>query len=113
MADQDLAAEVHHSGGSYPVVAGWGLINSLGDRFTDLGLTGTAYIITDENVMNLYGRNVQRALQSRNVAAHCFIIPAGEISKSFELAQAIYSWLASLKAERGHTIISVLSLIHI
>ena len=107
MANQDLAAEVHHSGGSYPVVAGWGLINSLGDRFTDLGLTGTAYIITDENVMNLYGRNVQRALQSRNVAAHCFIIPAGETSKSFELAQAIYSWLANLKAERGHTIISV------
>ena len=107
MANQDLAAEVHHSGGSYPVVAGWGLINSLGDRFTDLGLTGTAYIITDENVMNLYARNVQRALQSRNVAAHCFIIPAGETSKSFELAQAIYSWLANLKAERGHTIISV------
>ena len=107
MANQDLAAEVHHSGGSYPVVAGWGLINSLGDRFTDLGLTGTAYIITDENVMNLYARNVQRALQSRNVAAHCFIIPAGETSKSFELAQAIYTWLANLKAERGHTIISV------
>ena len=72
-----------------------------------MGLTGTAYIITDENVMNLYARNVQRALQSRNVAAHCFIIPAGETSKSFELAQAIYSWLANLKAERGHTIISV------
>ena len=107
MANQDLAAEVHHSGGSYPVVAGWGLSNSLGDRFIDLGLTGTAYIITDENVMNLYARNVQRALQSRNVAAHCFIIPAGETSKSFELAQAIYSWLANLKAERGHTIISV------
>ena len=51
--------------------------------------------------------SVQRALQSRNVAAHCFIIPAGETSKSFELAQAIYSWLANLKAERGHTIISV------
>ena len=107
MADQDLAAQVNHSGGSYPVVAGWGLINSLGDRFMDLGLTRTAYIITDENVMNLYGRNVQRALQSRDIPAHCFIIPAGETSKSFELAQAIYSWLADLKAERGHTIISV------
>ena len=42
MADQDLAAEVKHSGGSYPVVAGWGLIDSLGDRLTDLELTGTA-----------------------------------------------------------------------
>jgi len=107
MADTDLAAEVHHSGGTYPVVAGWGLIHSLGDRFVDLGLTNTAYIITDENVMNLYGRNVQRALQKRGIAAHCFIIPAGETSKSFELAQGIYNWLAGLKAERGHTIISV------
>ena len=107
MANTDLAAEVHHSGGSYPVVAGWGLIDSLGDRFKDLGLINTAYIITDSNVMNLYGRNVQRALQKRNIPAHCFIVPAGETSKSFELAQAIYTWLAELKAERGHTIISV------
>ena len=107
MADIDLAAEVHHAGGSYPVVAGWGLIDSLGDRFTDLGLTNTAYIISDSNVMNLYGRNVQRALQKRGIAAHCFIIPAGETSKSFDLAQAIYTWLAGLKAERGHTIVSV------
>ncbi len=107
MADIDLAAEVNHSGGSYPVVAGWGLIDSLGDRFTDLGLINTAYIITDANVMNLYGRNVQRALQKRGIPAHCFIIPAGETSKSFEVAQGIYHWLADLKAERGHTIIAV------
>jgi 3-dehydroquinate synthase len=107
MADIDLAAEVSHSGGSYPVVAGWGLIDSLGDWFTDLGLINTAYIITDANVMNLYGRNVQRALQKRGIPAHCFIIPAGETSKSFELAQGIYHWLADLKAERGHTIIAV------
>ena len=79
----------------------------MGDRLTDLGLTNTAYIITDANVMNLYGRNVQRALQKRGIPAHCFIIPAGETSKSFELAQGIYNWLAGLKAERGHTIISV------
>ena len=51
MPDADLAAEVNHSGGSYPVVAGWGIIDSLGDRLADLGLTNTAYIITDENVM--------------------------------------------------------------
>ena len=107
MADKDLAAEVHHSGGSYPVVAGWGIIESLGARFTDLGLTGTAYIITDENVMNLYGRKVQRALQKHRIPAHCFIIPAGETSKTFDLAQGIYNWLAGLKAERGHTIIRV------
>jgi 3-dehydroquinate synthase len=107
MADPDLAASVNHSAGSYPVVAGWGLLESLGERLLALGIERTIYIITDSNVMNPYARQVQRALQRDGIPAHCFIIPAGEPSKSFELAQAIYDWLANLRAERGHTIMAV------
>ena len=107
MADPDLAAEVHHSGGTYPVVAGWGIIDGIGQRFEEMGIRGPAYIITDENVMNPYGRNVQRAMQKAGIAAHCFIIPSGESSKSFELAQAIFHWLVERRAERGQTIIAV------
>ncbi len=105
--DPNLAATVHHSGGSYPVVAGWDILDDLGERLVDVGVRGAAYIITDDNVMNPYGRRVQRSLQAAGIPAHCFIIPAGESSKSFELAQAIYHWLAERRAERGHTIISV------
>ena len=105
--DPDLAATVHHSGGSYPVVAGWGIIDQLGDRLVDLGINSPAYIITDENLMNRYGRRAQRALQRRGIAAHCFIIPPGEPSKTNNLAQAIYQWLVGLRAERGHAIIAV------
>ena len=107
MAGADLAAVVHHSGGEYPVVAGWGVIDNLGDRLTDLGIKGTAYIITDSRVMNPYGRMVQRALQKVGIGAHCFIIPAGEPSKSFSVAQGIYDWLVGLRAERGQAIIAV------
>ena len=105
--DPNLAATVHHSGGSYPVVAGWDILDGLGERLADVGVKGAAYIITDDNVMNPYGRRVQRALQTAGIPAHCFIIPSGESSKSFELAQAIYGWLAERKAERGHAIVSV------
>jgi 3-dehydroquinate synthase len=107
MADPDLAAQVHHSSGSYPVIAGWGILDSLGARLSALGILGPAYIITDHNVMNPYGRRVQRALQQSDIAAHCFIIPSGESSKSFRLAQAIYDWLVGLRAERGQAIIAV------
>lgn len=107
MPDSDLAAEVHHSGGSYPVVVGWGILSNIGERLAEVGVKNSAYIITDENVMNPYGRNVQRALQKNGTAAHCFVIPAGETSKSFELAQAIYNWLVELRAERGQAVISV------
>ena len=105
--DPNLAATVHHSGGSYPVVAGWDILDGLGERLVDVGVRGAAYVITDDNVMNPYGRRVQRALEAAGIAAHCFIIPAGESSKSFELAQAIYGWLAERRAERGHAIVSV------
>ena len=106
-ADPNLAATVHHSGGSYPVVAGWDILDDLGERLVDVGVKGAAYIITDDNVMNPYGRRVQRSLEAAGVAAHCFVIPSGENSKSFDLAQAIYQWLAERRAERGHTIVSV------
>ena len=107
MAEPDLAAEVQHSGGSYPIVAGWGIIDDLGHRLEDLGINSPAYIITDSNVMNPYGRKVQLALQKAGIAAHCFIIPAGEPSKSFQLVQAIYDWLVELRAERNQAIIAV------
>ena len=106
-SDPDLAAVVHHSGGSYPVVAGWGIMDRLGERLQGMGVKSPAYIITDSNVMNPYGRRVQRALEKSGISAHCFVVPAGETSKSFQLAQAIYDWLVGLKAERGQAIIAV------
>ena len=107
MTNADLAATVHHSGGSYPVVAGWGVIDRLGEYIAGLGLGNTAYIITDDNVMRPYGRSAQWALQRAGIAAHCFIIPSGETSKSFQQAQEIYEWLVGLKAERGQPIIAI------
>ena len=90
MADENLAAVVHHSGGSYPVVAGWGILDDLGRRFLELDLKGPAYIITDTNVMNPYGRRAQLALQKHGIAAHIFIIPAGVTIFCFILVQFFY-----------------------
>ena len=107
MTDHDLAATVHHSGGSYPVVAGWGLLDSVGDRLGEMGFDRAAYVITDSRVMNPYGRQVQRSLEQSGIPAHCFVIPEGEPSKSFQQAQAVYDWLVGLKAERSHPIVAV------
>ena len=107
MADADLAAVVYHSRGSYPVIAGWGIIQRLGEKFREMGIKSPVYIITDANLMTAYGRQAQWSLQRSGIAAHCFIIPPGETSKSFQLAQAVYQWLVGLKAERGQTIVAV------
>lgn len=105
--DPELAAVVTHSRGSCPIRVGWGLLPRIGEQFRKAGIVGPVYIITDDNVFPLYGRQVQRSLQREEIEAHCFIIPAGEESKSWETADAIYHWLASRRAERRHTILAV------
>ncbi len=107
MQDKDLAAVVTHSGGSYPILVGTGLLDKIGDHLTDLGIKGPVYIISDDRVFSPYGRQAQHSLHGSNIEAHCFIVPSGEQSKSLELAEAIYHWLAERRAERGHAVIAV------
>ena len=106
MKERNLAAVVTHSGGSYPILVGWGLLDELGERLLNLGLNGTVYIISDDKVFPLYGRRAHVSLQRSNIEAHCYILPAGEQSKSLKLAEAIYEWLVERKAERGQLLIA-------
>ena len=107
MEDRDMAAVVTHADGSYPVLVGRDLLNDFGPRIVGLGVKGPVYIVSDERVFPLYGRPAQISLQRSGVEAHCFIVPSGERSKSLELAEAIYGWLAQRRAERGHGVVAV------
>ncbi|MCE2404171.1 MAG: 3-dehydroquinate synthase [Dehalococcoidia bacterium] len=103
----ELAAEVTHQGGRYQVLVGWGLLDDLGRRVADEGLKGPAYIVSDDRVFSPYGRLAQRSLEKAGIPTHCFIIPAGESSKTLEVAQGIYQWLVEMRAERRHPIVAV------
>ena len=107
MEDQNLAAVVNHSSGSYPVLVGRGLLAVLGQRLLGLGIGGPVYIISDDTVFPIYGRRAQVSLQQSRIEAHCYVVPHGEQSKSLELAEAIYRWMADRRAERGHVVIAV------
>ena len=107
MNEEHVAATVTHSGGSYPVVVGSGVLSQLGTLLAEMGAVAPAYIISDENVFRTYGRQAQRSLEESGIAAHCYIIPPGEESKSLALAEDIYAWLAEVKAERGQTIVAL------
>ena len=104
----DTAAVVRTSAGDYPVWAGWGILDELGERMKSaLGASvSTAYIITDEGA-HRQARRAQFALEAAGVAAHMFIMPQGETNKTLETAQLIYRWLAERKAERGHAVVAV------
>ena len=107
MQDPNLTAVVTHSTGSYPVLVGCALLDTLGARLTDLGIGGPVYIITDERVVALYGHRVRLSLEKSGIESHRFAIPAGEQSKGLETAETLYRWLAEKGAERGHAVVAV------
>lgn len=68
---------------SYPVLIGTGLLDRLGAevRRCSRGLRRVA-LVSDENVMPLYGERAQASLESEEIEVTRFVIPAGEASKS-------------------------------
>ena len=104
--DPGLAAEVRTSQGDYPLWVGWGAIDEVGERVGRMMQPDAAYIVTDEGVYD-HARRAQNSLERAGIAAHLFVMPPGEQNKTLETAQHIYTWLAELKAERGHLILAV------
>ena len=102
-----IAAIVEHEAGAYPVKVEWGLLEKLGESLISIGVKGPVYIISDDQVFQLYGRKIQRSLHDVGIEAHSFIFPAGEQSKTLATAESIYKWLIERRAERNHAILAV------
>ena len=103
----DLAAVVRSSSHSCPIFAGTGVLERLGDLCRSVGLTTTAYLISDSNVFFTHGRKAQIALEQADIPVHTFVVPAGEASKSLETLETVYQWLAEQRAERGHFVVGL------
>jgi len=91
----------------YPVYVGWGTLGSLGQKLREAGLSGYAYVISDEQVWHHLGDEVEAALRSAEIEFDSYTVPPGEESKTLASAAAIYDWLIEHKAERRHVVIAV------
>jgi 3-dehydroquinate synthase len=91
----------------YPVFVGWGILSQLGSRLREAGLTGAAYVISDETVWHHLGDEVEASLRDAAIEFDSYSIAPGEESKTIRDATAIYDWLIDRRAERGHAVIAV------
>ena len=98
---------VHTSSATYPVFVEWGLLDRIGPYLKGMGIDGPVYVITDAHVSGYHGQRVQRSLQDSLIEAHTYVVPPGEISKSLNVAEAVYSWLAEQRCERRHAIVAL------
>jgi 3-dehydroquinate synthase len=89
------------------VYVGYGLLAKLGDKMREAGLSGTATIISDENVFSLYGGQVEGVLKNAGFAVNHFVVPPGEETKSMDSAIKIYDFLVGHRAERDDIIVAL------
>ena len=92
---------------SYSAFVGWGILDDLGRRMRQAGLSGCANIISDENVFPHYGARAASSLVQAGFAVESFSVPPGETTKALDTAVQIYDWLVARRTERIHTIVAL------
>ena len=92
---------------NYPVFVGWGLLEGLGRRMRQCGLSGSALIISDDNVFPHHGEKAIESLKAEGFKTATYIVPAGESTKTIDTAIKIYDWMVKQHAERGHAVVAL------
>ena len=96
-----VAAVVRTPLASYPVVVEDGALGLLGAVCRDEGLSGRAFLISDDQIGPLYGARTVAALSAAGYACETFTIPAGEEHKNLATLSSVYDWLLASRVERS------------
>jgi 3-dehydroquinate synthase len=105
--DKDIACLVETATQSYPVFVGYGVLDKLGGKMKKAALSGTAAIISDENVFSLYGSKVEEILKDAGFAVDSFVVPPGEETKNIDFTIRIHDFLVAHRVERDDIIIAL------
>jgi 3-dehydroquinate synthase len=105
--DQNLAAIVNTTQGSYRVIVGRNVIDDLGFELKKTGLQGRAFLVADEVMFPNPTRRAQEALERGGYATHLLALEIGESNKNLETVQLVYDWLAELRADRGDIVVAM------
>ncbi len=105
--ETDVACVVETETQSYPVFVGYGLLNKLGEKMRQAGLSGTGVIISDETVSSIYGDRVARILKDAGFGVASFLVPPGEETKNMDYVLRIYDFLVEHRTERDDIIVAL------
>jgi len=105
--EAELACVVETATASYPVFVGWGILDKLGERMKQSGLSGTANIISDEIVFSIYGARVEKILEKAGFTVNSCVIQPGEAMKNINQATEIYDFLIEHRVERNDVIVAL------
>lgn len=94
-------------GAAYEVVIGRGCIREVGARLAEAHRPCKVALISDETVAERYGTAVDSALARSGFSVTSMSVPAGEQSKSWEMAGQILEALASSRFGRDDLVVAL------
>ncbi len=103
----EAAFVVRTASASYPVFVEHSALWQLGRRLREAGLSGAAWVVSDDNVFPLHGEAALASIRDAGFETAACVIPAGEQHKTPETARRVYDWLVEQRAERGHVIVAL------
>jgi 3-dehydroquinate synthase len=101
------ATIVRTASGEYPAYADWGGLERLGEHTKRATGARRAFLISDANVLSLWGETAVASLRGAGIETAGFSLDPGDSSKSIENAGRVYEWLASQRAERRDAVVAL------
>lgn len=92
---------------SYNIHIGSDCLEQFGARMAIGDVSGHAILITDENVESPHAEAVLAGLSSSQIQTDLVVVPAGEASKSIDVAADLWSKLLQLGTDRRTRIVAV------
>ena len=97
-----------HTSHPYNILIERGCLEQAGTRAKELFAPGAkALIVSDSNVLPLYGGAVERALTESGFSCFRFAFPAGESSKRLSVIEQIYGVLAENRFTRSDFVVAL------
>jgi len=107
LGNENLACMVNAASRVYPVYAGWGIMDELGGKMKELGITGSVFLISDKTVFNHYGKRCRETLEHAGYTVYQHIVRPGESSKSISSALRIIDDLVNDRIDRNGVIVAL------
>lgn len=99
---------VRTTSADYPAYVSWGALERLGEYTRRAaGRARRALVISDANVMRLWGEAASGSLRNAGFETASFLLTPGDASKNLNNAAQIYEWLAQQRAERRDVVIAL------
>lgn len=90
----------------YPIYIQPKLIEDAGKKIQEIYKNKKIVVITDENVEELYGKEIQNNLKESGFDIKTIVIKPGEKSKSLEVLETVYNKVLDFGINRGDLIIT-------